>query len=183
MTIHTKRLVIRELIITDLENIHELHSLPETDEFNTLGLPETIEVTRNIMRGWLGSMKERPRKKYVFCIESEGSEFIGLLGLSLGKPGYGSAEIWYKLHSTHWNQGFATEAVNGILRFGFVDLQLHRIEAGCATGNLASKRVLEKVGMTQEGICRKVLPIRGQWLDNYEFAILNTDFADAAAES
>lgn len=60
--------------------------------------------------------------------------------------------------------------------FGFNDLKLHRIEAGCAVENIASSKVLEKVGMTKEGMKRKKLPIRGEWKDNYLYAILEEDF-------
>ena len=49
---------------------------------------------------------------------------------------------------------------------------MHRIEVGCAIENVASIRVLEKVGMTREGRKRQVLPIRANWIDNYFFAIL-----------
>ena len=176
MELKTERLKLKEPSLSDLKKIHELHSLPETDEFNTLGIPDTIEVTSQIVSGWLASQDELPRKKYVFCIENNEKEFIGLIGINIGRPVYRNAEIWFKLHSKHWNKGYATEVVNSILHFSFVDLKLHRIKAGCAVGNLASKKVLEKVGMTKEGLCRKNLPIRGEWVDNFEFAILETDF-------
>jgi len=52
---------------------------------------------------------------------------------------------------------------------------LHRIEAGVATQNLNSIKLLEKVGMTREGMYRKILPIRGEWVDNYSYAILEED--------
>ena len=176
MELQTKRLKLRQLLLTDLDKIHELHSLPETDEFNTMGIPDTIETTKQLVSSWLIIQDEIPRKKYVFCIINNDNEFIGLIGLNIGRPKYKNAEVWFKIHSKYYNQGYATEAVNRILHFSFADLKLHRIGAGCAVGNLASKRVLEKVGMTQEGLCRKILPIRGQWIDNFEFAILETDF-------
>lgn len=179
MELNTERLKLRELLSADLEKIHELHSLPETDEFNTLGIPDNIEITKQIVSEWLTSREAIPRKKFVFVIENNEKEFIGLTGVNIGRPSYRNAEIWFKLHSKYWNQGFATEAIKRILYFSFVDLQLHRIEAGCAVENIASRRVLEKVGMTKEGLCRKILPIRGQWIDNFEFAILDTDYDTA----
>jgi [ribosomal protein S5]-alanine N-acetyltransferase len=106
MELNTERLQLRELLFTDVEKIHELHSLPETDEFNTLGIPESIEVTRQIVSEWLEAQNEVPRKKYVFCIENSEKEFIGLAGLNYGKPAYRNAELWYKLHSKYW--GLAT---------------------------------------------------------------------------
>lgn len=94
----------------------------------------------------------------------------------LGKANFKNAEVWHKILPEHWQQGFATEALTQLLNFGFTDLRLHRIEAGCAVENSASIKVLEKVGMTREGCKRKVLPIRGNWVDNYFYAILDTDF-------
>jgi RimJ/RimL family protein N-acetyltransferase len=101
-----------------------------------------------------------------------------LIALNLGKPNFRIAEVWYKLHPAYWRQGFAKEALTTLLQFAFVDLRLHRIEAGCAVENIASISVLEKVGMTREGSKRKVLPIRGSWIDNYTYAILESDFTN-----
>lgn len=58
---------------------------------------------------------------------------------------------------------------------GFETLQLHRIEAGCAVGNIGSMTVLEKVGMFREAHTRKLLPLKSGWSDNYRYAILSTD--------
>jgi RimJ/RimL family protein N-acetyltransferase len=62
-----------------------------------------------------------------------------------------------------------------LINFGFNDLKLHRIEAGCAVENIGSLKVLEKVGIQREGHKRKVLPLKNGWSDNYEYAILETD--------
>jgi RimJ/RimL family protein N-acetyltransferase len=176
MELKTERLKLREPSMADLEEIHNLNSLPETDKFNTSGIPDNIEVTRQRVLEWMSTQDESPRKTYVFCIENNEEAFLGLIGLKIGKPAYKNAEIWYRIHPKYWNQGYATETVNRIFHFTFTDLKLHRIEAGCAVENIASIRVLEKSGMIKEGHCRKLLPIRGQWVDNFEFAILDTDF-------
>ena len=176
MKIQSKRLTLKEVIFSDLENIHQLLSLPETDQYNTLGIPKSSYETEDFLKAWINSKTESPRKKYVFCIENNANEFIGLVGINIGKPNYRNAEIWYKLHLNYWNQGYATEAVKTILHFCFTELKLHRVEGGCATNNLASRKVLEKSGMIREGQKRKVLPIRGEWFDSYEYAILEEDF-------
>lgn len=54
-------------------------------------------------------------------------------------------------------------------------LKLHRIEAGCAVGNIASIKVLEKAGMIREGRLRQVLPLKSGWSDNFQYSILETD--------
>lgn len=173
----TERLNIRELELKDIINVHELHSLPETDEFNTLGIPETIQETEKLLLEWLNDQNQQPRKSYVFAIDlKDDKKFIGLIAINLGKKNYRTAEVWFKLHKDFWNEGYTTEALMKLLDFGFNHLQLHRIEAGCAVDNIASGKVLEKVGMTREGIKRKKLPIRGEWKDNYFYGILEEDF-------
>ena len=102
--------------------------------------------------------------------------FAGLIALVKGKANYRIAEVWFKTLPTFWNQGYTTEALGELLRFGFTDLNLHRIEAGCAVENIASIKVLEKAGMIREGLKRKLLPIRGQWFDGYLYAQLEDDF-------
>lgn len=176
MDIQSERLVLRAISLSDIDHIHKLHLLPETDSYNTLGIPNHIDETKNLVIDWVNAQYEFPQKKYILIIEDKNKNFIGLLGLNLGKPKYRNAEIWYKLHPNYWNKGYATEAVKTILHFCFTDLQLHRVEAGCATANIASIKVLEKSGMIKEGHKRKLLPIRGEWFDNYEYAILAYDF-------
>jgi [ribosomal protein S5]-alanine N-acetyltransferase len=177
MELHTERLHLTLLNISDAEKIHELHSLKEIDEFNTLGIPENFLATELLVKQWVDQIHSDPPKSHIYCIRlSKTSDFIGLIGLKIGKINYKSAEVWFKLSPTHWRQGFATEALGAMLNFSFNELKLHRIEAGCAVENLASINVLEKVGMTREGRKRKILPIRGNWVDNYFYAILDEDY-------
>jgi len=115
-------------------------------------------------------------RNYTFAIETKSDKkFVGLFGLKLGNEKYKRGEVWYKIHRDHWKKGYATESLRAIINFGFENLKLHRIEAGCAVENIASIRVLEKVGMIREGRGRKILPLKSGWSDNFEYSILETD--------
>lgn len=171
----SERLNLRPINLSDLKNIHQLHSLPETDEFNTLGIPESIEQTKVILGQWISENQKEKNQSYTFVIELN-QQFVGLIALNLGKEQYKNAEIWYKLHINFWNKGFATETLKTLISFAFNDLNLHRITAGCAVENKGSNRVLEKAGMILEGRKRQVLPLKTGWSDNFEYAILETDF-------
>lgn len=174
--LQTNRLLIRPISLLDLDKIHVLHSLPETDKFNTLGIPENINQTEKILKDWIEKNNNGENKNFTFKVELiESKSFIGLISLNLGKPKFKNAEVWYKFHSDFWNKGYATESLNKILDFVFGDLQLHRIEAGCAVDNIGSIRTLEKAGMIREGRKRKVLPLKDGWSDNFGYAILATD--------
>ncbi|OUJ68998.1 GNAT family N-acetyltransferase [Hymenobacter crusticola] len=176
MELQTARLSLQEVTLADVAAIHQLHSLPETDEFNTLGIPDRLETTQRLVGEWVAHQNATPRTSYTFVMRLRTTQaFGGLMALNLGKVNFRSAEVWYKIHPTHWRQGYTTEALTALLDFGFSTLSLHRIEAGCAVENSASIRVLEKVGMQREGRKRQILPIRGEWVDNYFYAILETD--------
>ena len=173
----TSRLSLQMIAMDDLDDIHYLHSLPETDRYNTLGIPKDKAATHNLIQHWLRQQLDRPNQHFVWRIsDNKSKSFVGLVALDLGAERFRLGTVWYKLLPEFWRQGLATEALNEVLRFSFEELHLHRVEAGCATENVASARVLEKAGMQQEGSKRKVLPIRGEWVDNYEYAILEEDW-------
>ena len=172
----TERTKLRLIELSDLGSIHKLHSLPETDEFNALGIPDNVEATKAVIEPWIADHKASEIKNYTFAIEHLVSKkFLGLFGLKLSTKKYNRGEVWYKIHADSWLKGYATEVLRRVINYGFDTLQLHRIEAGCAVGNIASIKVLEKAGMIREGRGRQVLPLKSGWSDNFEYAILATD--------
>lgn len=172
----SKRLLLRLIDFNDLKDIHKLHSLPEVDEYNTLGIPKNINETVSVIEKWIAENNLSEIKNYTFAvINSQTGEFMGLFGLKLWPKKNRRGEIWYKIHPDFWNKGIATEAANLVLDFGFNVLKLHRIQAGCAVENKGSIKVLEKVGMFREGRGRQILPLKSGWSDNYEYSILESD--------
>ena len=174
--IETERIRLRLIDRSDLDSIHTLHSLPETDKFNALGIPNSIEETKAIIEPWIKQNQSEVIKNYTFAIDNKSNgKFMGLFGLKIGHQKYKRAEVWYKIHSDYWKKGYATEALKAIIDFGFDALKLHRIEAGCAVENIGSIKVLEKSGMLREGRLRQILPLKSGWSDNFQYSILETD--------
>jgi RimJ/RimL family protein N-acetyltransferase len=179
MELESKRLILKEVTWDDLESIHNLYSCPEVDEYNTLGIPQSIEETRENLRSMFEAQQEEKRKSYTWeIIEKVSGKFIGMAGITLSVNRFKLGEIFYELLPLYWGQGYATEVAKILIRVGFDDFQLHKVEAGVATENIRSIRVLEKAGMTREGLRRKILPIRGEWKDNYHYAIVDDDPRD-----
>ena len=175
INVSTDRLRIRPVHLSDLEEVHALHSTPEVDEYNTLGIPTNIGQTQSILCEWVLSQDKEEDRKLTLAVENEEGSFIGLVALNFGRQVYRSAEVWFKYHKRFWNKGYATEALKAVIDLAFDDLGLHRLEAGCAVENLGSKKVLEKVGMIQEGRKRKCLPLGDKWSDTLEFGMLVED--------
>jgi RimJ/RimL family protein N-acetyltransferase len=174
--LNTERLNIRPVSILNIEDVYKLQSLEETAKYNTSGIPKNINETKNTVENWLIENAKKDNKRFTFSVELiEGNKFIGLIGMNLGKEHYKNAEVWFQNDYKFWNKGYATESLRKIIDFGFENLKLHRIEAGCAVENIGSINVLEKVGMLREAHTRKLLPLKSGWSDNYGYAILSTD--------
>lgn len=173
--LQTARLRLTFITENDYERIHALHSIPEVDRYNTLGIPVSLEETIKLMEPHVAD--NRTRRNYCFGVYLQlNNTFIGLLGIKMGRSKYQSAEIWFKFNPAVWGEGYATETVTIALKICFNRLNLHRVEAGCAVDNVASYKVMEKVGMKREGQRRQTLPLESGWSDNYEYAILASEF-------
>jgi ribosomal-protein-alanine N-acetyltransferase len=111
-----------------------------------------------------------------FLFERDTDALIGGLTLSNIRRGVTqSASLGYWMGVRHAGKGYMTEAVGLLIPFVFRQMWLHRLEAACLPQNVASIRVLEKNGFTQEGVARRYLKIAGHWQDHYLFAILSED--------
>lgn len=92
--LYSERLKLMLIDISDLIVIHNLHSLPETDEFNTLGIPENVDETESIIKPWIFDNQQQEIKNYTFAIEEiTTSQFIGLIALKLGNYKYRRGEV------------------------------------------------------------------------------------------
>ncbi len=177
MKLNSKRLLLRPISIIDLYDLYQLQCNEKVAKYNTIGIPADANFTQNLIENAVSDTTTYHKTNFWWAIIlKENNRFIGEAGLNLSITKYKSGEVFYGLDPTCWGQGYATEALETILTYGFVDLALHRISAGVATENELSIKLLERVGMIREGKHRKILPIRGEWWDNYDYAILEEDF-------
>ena len=97
----------------------------------------------------------------------DSDELIGTVSLTeVVRGSLQSGWLGYSLDHAHDGRGFTTAAVRLVLDYAFRTLKLHRIEAGAMPHNIASIRVLEKVGFEKEGLSKKNVLINGTWEDN-----------------
>lgn len=106
----------------------------------------------------------------LFLTESE--RLIGEVSLGAMQRGpFQSASIGYWVDERHAGRGYVPEGVALIMRYGFVDLGLHRLEAAIVPRNTSSRRVAEKLGLRDEGTAQRFLQIRGVYEDHVRYAI------------
>lgn len=179
MNLQSERLHLKIIDLNDIEDLHRMESIPEVNEFNTIAIPKDLEETKSQLQSLFEAVNASPPTSYYWTISIiESQQFIGMAGLTLSNDKFKLGEIFYKFSPTFWGNGYGTETSKALINFGFEKLSLHKVEAGVATENYASIKVLEKSGMLKEGLRRKILPIRGEWKDNYHYAIVEDDPRD-----
>jgi ribosomal-protein-alanine N-acetyltransferase len=102
--------------------------------------------------------------------------FIGWCGLVSWNPDYRSASLGYCLDDAAWGRGYATEAARALLQWGFDTLDLNRVQAETDTRNLASARVLEKLGFLREGTLREDCVVNDDVSDSWVYGLLEREW-------
>jgi ribosomal-protein-alanine N-acetyltransferase len=119
----------------------------------------------------------RPRRAYhLGIVWRDRGELIGMARIGISVPEAAGADIGYGVRRDCWNQGVATEAARLLVDFGFRSLGLHRIFAYHHPDNVASGRVLAKLGMHHEGRLRENMRSHGGWRDSMVWAILEQEW-------
>jgi [ribosomal protein S5]-alanine N-acetyltransferase len=170
--IETERLILREFRASDEPDIHEYASDPEVVRFMEWG-PNSREMTRSALRGWLKEQELGLEDSVTLAIElkSEG-RLIGTIRIAVKDERNRAADFGYSLNRRYWGSGYATEATRALLDTAFRRLDIHRMFATCDTRNIASYRVMEKLGMRREATFEKDVIQKGEWRDSYLYAIL-----------
>lgn len=170
--IETPRLLLREIQAEDEDDVHEYASDPCVSRFESWG-PNTREKTHEVITRWLKIHEEWPRDETNLAVELRCEQkLIGSVRLHVKDREKSSAYIGYVFNRRYWNQGYATEAARALVDRAFRDLNLHRIWATCDTRNVASSRVMEKIGMRREAHFVRDAFQKGEWRDSYLYAIL-----------
>lgn len=107
--------------------------------------------------------------------------FLGWCSLTRWNPGFRSAAMGYCFAERSWGHGHATEAAHAVLEWAFGALDLNRVQAETDTRNLASARVLEKLGFVREGTLREDCVVDGEVSDSWVYGLLRRDWPPAGA--
>lgn len=172
MDLQTRRLILRDYTPDDWPAVDAYTSDPQVVQYLSFG-PTTPEQTREHLQWSIAAAAEQPRSIYELAVVLRaGQKLIGTATLQVDHRERRQAYFSYLFHREYWGQGFATEAMRRLVHFGFTELRLHRIADDCDARNLASARVMEKLGMRREGHLRETIWKNGRWHDEYLYAIL-----------
>ncbi|WP_088042961.1 GNAT family N-acetyltransferase [Bacillus sp. EAC] len=174
-TLESERIRLRKLTSHDAESLFNYASNPEVTKYVTWETHHTIEDSKQFINYVLELYKES--KIAPFAIEDKSTgKLIGTADFVSWNTNHHNGEIGYVLSPDYWGKGIVPEVVNLLLKFGFNQMNMERIQARCFVENNASERVMQKVGMKFEGISRHAMFIKGQFVDLKIYAIIKNDY-------
>ncbi|MEE1218385.1 MAG: GNAT family protein [Ruminococcus sp.] len=174
--IETERLILRKFEYSDSssmlknwiadEKIQSLYSEPTY---------KTEEAVKELLTKYITSYEKEDYYRWA-VIDKETNECIGQIAYFLVDSKNHFAEIEYCIGAEFQCRGFATEATKAVIKFGFEQMNLHKVQICTKTINIPSKRVIEKCGFTYEGTLRDYFYMNGEYIGRLYFSILRSEY-------
>ncbi|MEF3405716.1 GNAT family N-acetyltransferase [Agromyces sp. CCNWLW203] len=174
-TLHTERLRLRPFTDADADALFELQSDAEVLRYwDSPPWADRSSVER-FMDG-CRRMEEEGSGARVAIERTADQVFVGWCTFNSWNPGFRSASLGYCLNRAAWGHGYATEAAQAVLAWAFDTIDVNRVQSETDTRNLASARVLEKLGFVREGTLREDCIVNGDVSDSWVYGLLRRDW-------
>jgi ribosomal-protein-alanine N-acetyltransferase len=177
--LYTERLILRDYIIDDLVNYHEILSdnkvMYYLQDIKTKSIKESKENFLRVIK----DQESKERKFYHFKIENKNmDEFIGCIGYTvIENTPYGKlVHMGYFIMEKYWNKGYTTEAVKRMIEFAFIENNVYRIHTGCFKENIFSERIMQKCGFVKEAEFKEYILHYGKLKDRVEYRLLRNEW-------
>lgn len=173
--LETENLILRKIDLDDVTDFYEYAKEPSVTKYLTWSPHPDKAYTYD----YIYYLRDRYKSGDFYdwaIVKKDSGKMIGTCGFTRFDYPNNSAEVGYVLNPDYHGFGIATEAAARVIRFGFEILGLNRIECKYIIGNNASRRVMEKNGMTYEGIRREGMLIKGMYRDIGICSILRSEY-------
>lgn len=161
--LETDRLILKELNYKDLNTLFQYWSDDEVTKYMNI---DSFTSTKQVedMVNLLNDLFQNKQAIRWGIFEKKNNQLIGTCGYNTGFNKEACiGEIGYDLGKMYWGHGYMQEALRSIINYGFIELNLNRIEGYVILGNAKSENTLDKLGFKKEGILRE----HGCYKDNY----------------
>lgn len=171
-TLPTERLILREIILDDLAEMHFLQSDSAVLQYLDTKPSTSLDTTLTKM----GRIKEEQRNnsciEWAICLKEDPSKLLGVVTYWRIMTAHFRAEIGYRLNPSAQGKGLMTEALQAVIEYGKSFLKLHSIEANINPDNAASIRLLQRLGFVKEGHFRENYYFDGRFVDSAIYSLV-----------
>ena len=173
--IRTAGLELRQVTSADVSAVFTIFSDPEVVRFYDLDTFEYHDQVAAMIARWQRRFENRQAIRWGITQVGQG-KVIGTVGLHVESEW--KAGLGYDLGSAHWRKGIMTQALKAVIEFVFEQVEVERLEALVIPGNVASERLLDKLGFVNEGLLRHYAYFKGSHQDLTCFSLLRSDTAE-----
>lgn len=174
----TKRLILRQPTMKDVEWYYEYFSRPEIVWGGGEPGPKNMSAARKEFMNYLIDLYRKRRGfRWIITLKGEGRP-IGTLGFYKWAPSASyQAEMGYDLEKEQWGKGIMSEAMKAVVSFGFEKMELNRIEVYVMPRNKRSIKMIKNLGFQREGLLRqRFFDEFGNYADDILFSMLRSDW-------
>ncbi|MFN3792423.1 GNAT family N-acetyltransferase [Massilia sp.] len=169
----TERLTLRPMTMRDAADLFAVFSDPAVVRYWSAEPWTSISFAENAIARALDGYRDQSEVRFGIELAETGL-LIGTVNLHHFFPQNRRCELGYALGSPHWGKGYATEALEVALDYGFHELRLNRVEADIDPRNGASAAVLERLGFRKEGYMPERWFVHGQMADTVNYGLLRS---------
>jgi RimJ/RimL family protein N-acetyltransferase len=178
--LETERLVLRRFTMGDVDNLAGLDADPDVMRFVNGGIPTSRdEIEKEFLPAFLGYYQRYQEYGFWAAIERSTGDFLGWFHFRpRDGAAPGQAELDYRLRKSAWGNGYATEGSRGLIRKGFTESGVQLVTAEALAANVASRRVMEKAGLTLVRTFHQPWPgaAAGDELEIVQYALRKADW-------
>ncbi len=176
--LRTDRLVLRRFGPDDAATLAAYRSLPDVARYQSWDLPYTAADAEHLVAGLAGTHPDTPGEWFQLAVADAASgEHVGDVGVFVDGDDPRLAEVGITVAPQAQGRGLATEALTAVLDYLFTARGKHRVAADCDARNTPSAALLERVGMRREAHHRSSAWWKGEWTDEYVYAVLDEEWA------
>jgi RimJ/RimL family protein N-acetyltransferase len=170
--ITTPRLYLRPFGDNDLDDLFAFHSRPEVAQY-LYWFERNLEDTKNALEHKKNATIFKEDASIVWAVvHKDTSKLIGEVSLTWHSQIHQQGEVGFVFNPDYQRKGYATESTLAVLSLGFNELKLHRIYGRCDTRNIASYKLMERLGMRREAHFIHNEIFKGEWGDEFVYALL-----------
>lgn len=171
--LHTDRLILKEITENDAQILFEMRSNQDLMKYIDRPKPDSIDDIYDLIQK-MKTMKSKGEGISWGIYKKEQPDLkIGNIGLFRIIAEHYRAEIGYMLNTANHQQGIMYEAILKVIEFGFIQMNLHSIEANINPENIASRKLLEKTGFVREAYFKENYFFNGKFIDSEIYSLLN----------
>lgn len=173
--LESNRLILRPIMVGDENDLMEIYSDSETAKYDDWEPWNSIDEATKMINNSIKYYNSKDILR-LGIIRKETGKLVGCCALCDFDNWNEKCMVFFQVNRSEWNNGFATEAVEMIVKFGFETIRLNRIEAFVTPGNIASESVLKKNGFLNEGMMRQMEFYKGEFWDGIIMGIIKDDY-------